>query len=186
MELIKEYETIQEMYLDVPKNGVGVEVGVCKGFNSINLWHITKPIKMYLCDIWKERHPNLGLIEEPRLWEDNHEELVNTLFLREINAGKVELVRKWGATFLSDLECDSLDWVYIDACHDYKPVAMEIDQALLKVKKGGLIMGHDYVTNCQVWRAGVIRAVNERIQSGDMKMVGITIEKFPSYMCEVL
>ena len=186
MERIIEYETSQEMFLDVPKDGVGAEIGVCKGAGAINLWHITKPIKMYLCDVWRERHPNLGLIAEPELWEDDHRDLVSSLFSREIKNGKVEIVRQWGATFLSSLEDDCLDWVYIDACHDYKPGAMEIESALRKVRKGGLIMGHDYVTNCQVWRAGVIRAVNERIQSGDMKMIGITIEKFPSYMCEVL
>ena len=47
-------------------------------------------------------------------------------------------------------------------------------------------MGHDYWTNSLNWKAGVIRAVNARIQNGDMKMVGITIEKFTSYMCKVL
>ena len=45
---IKEYETTQEMYLDVPKGGVGAEVGVCKGINAIDLWHITKPCKMHV------------------------------------------------------------------------------------------------------------------------------------------
>ena len=47
-------------------------------------------------------------------------------------------------------------------------------------------MGHDYVTNAQVWKAGVIRAVNENIQAGKMKMIGISLESYPSFMCEVL
>ena len=34
MAKIKEYETHIEMYLDLPKGGVGAEIGVCKGFNS--------------------------------------------------------------------------------------------------------------------------------------------------------
>ena len=31
MDKIKEYETVNEMYLDVPKDGIGAEIGVCKG-----------------------------------------------------------------------------------------------------------------------------------------------------------
>jgi hypothetical protein len=186
MEKIKEFETRNEMYLDVPKGGIGAEVGVCKGMNAINLWHITKPSKMYLCDSWRERHPNYCPIEDTELWEDDHRGLVTKLFESEVENNKVELVREWGGNFLHNLPDDSLDWVYLDACHDYKPVSIEVEVSLRKVKAGGLIMGHDYWTNCLNWKAGVIRVVNERIQNGDIKMTGITIEKFTSYMCEVL
>ena len=47
-------------------------------------------------------------------------------------------------------------------------------------------MGHDYSPNAQVWKAGVVRAVNEKIQEGKIRMIGITIERWPSFMCEVL
>jgi len=186
MDKIKEYETANEMYLDIPKDGIGAEIGVCKGWNATSLCHIAKPKKLYLCDIWRERHPNMCLIQNPSLWEDDHRLLVSRLFEREIEAGVVELHREYGGNFLYDLEDDCLDWIYIDACHDYKSVFIELENSLNKVRKGGLIMGHDYVTNCQVWKAGVIRAVNEFIQAGKMKMIGITIEGYPSYMCEVL
>jgi hypothetical protein len=111
---------------------------------------------------------------------------VTKLFESEVENNKVELVREWGGNFLHNLPDDSLDWVYLDACHDYKPVSIEVEISLRKVKTGGFIMGHDYWTNCLNWKAGVIRVVNERIQNGDMKMTGITIEKFTSYMCKVL
>ena len=186
MDKIKEYETVNELYLDIPKDGIGAEIGVCKGRNSVSLYHVAKPKKLHLCDIWRERHPNACLIDAPSLWEDDHRRLVGKLFQREIEAYKVEIHREYGGNFLYSLEDNYLDWVYLDACHDYKSVSIEIEAALLKVKKGGLIMGHDYVTNCQVWKAGVIRAVNENIQAGKMKMVGISLEKYPSYMCEVL
>ena len=35
-------------------------------------------------------------------------------------------------------------------------------------------------------KSGVVRAVNEKIQEGRMRMVGITIERWPSFKCEVL
>ena len=54
MDKIKEYETVNEMYLDVPKDAVGAEVGVCKGWNAVPLYHITKP-KNYICVTSGER-----------------------------------------------------------------------------------------------------------------------------------
>ena len=107
-------------------------------------------------------------------------------FSDEIEKGLVTTVRDFGANFLHSLQNNFLDWIYIDANHQYDAVSMEIDMAIPKVKNGGYILGHDYTSETVLWGNSVIRAVNERIQSGDMKMVGITIEKFPSYMCEVL
>ena len=186
MRKIKEYETHLEMFLSLPKGGVGAEVGVCKGFNSVLLWHTLKPKKMYLCDIWEERPHNAYLIETPELWYDDHSALVGKLFEDEVKNGTVELHKEWGGNFLYSLENDSLDWVYLDSLHDYKTVQIEIENSLYKVKKGGMIMGHDYMSHPQVWRTGVIRAVNDFIQDGKMRMVGITIQKYPSWMCEVL
>jgi len=186
MSKIREYETHMEMYLSLPKGGVGAEIGVCKGFNATLLWHTLKPSKLYLCDIWEERSHLVSLIDAPELWYDDHRKLVGELFSEEIKEGKVELHREYGGNFLYNLDNDSLDWVYLDSLHDYKTVQIELENALYKVKKGGIIMGHDYMSHPQVWKAGVIRAVNEQIQDGNMRMVGITIQKYPSWMCEVL
>lgn len=186
MDKIKEYETQMEMYLSLPKGGVGAEIGVCKGFNATLLWHILKPSKLYLCDIWEERSPDAYLIETPELWYDDHSALVGKLFAEEIQDSKVELHKEYGGNFLYGLENDSLDWVYLDSLHDYKTLEIEIENSLHKVKKGGIIMGHDYMSHPQVWRTGVIRAVNDFIQAGKIKMIGITIQKYPSWMCEVL
>ena len=84
MDRIKEYETHMEMYLSLPKGGVGAEIGVCKGFNATFLWHVLKPSKLYLCDIWEERSPDAYLIEDPELWYDDHSTLVGNLFAQEI------------------------------------------------------------------------------------------------------
>lgn len=185
MSRIIEYETHLEMYLDVPKGGVGAEIGVCKGLNAIHLWHILKPSKLYLCDVWEERPSDAYLIDNPELWYDDHRILVGDLFSEEVANGSVELHREYGGNFLYSLENKSLDWVYIDALHDYESVSIEIEGSLPKLKKGGIIMGHDYMSHPQVWRTGVIRAVNEAIQQGKMRMIGITIQQYPSWMCEV-
>ena len=62
--------------------------------NAINLWHLTRPSKMYLCDVWRERHPNMHLLEDPTLWEDNHERLVGKIFSEEIEKGNSAIKAK--------------------------------------------------------------------------------------------
>ena len=62
----------------------------------------------------------------------------------------------------------SLDFVYIDASHDYKSVQADINAWYPKVKPGGYIGGHDYRSNCP----GVWRAVNERFGRGGVEQIG--------------
>jgi hypothetical protein len=38
----------------------------------------------------------------------------------------------------------NLDWAYIDACHSYESVTEDIRLWLPKVRKGGVLAGHDY------------------------------------------
>jgi hypothetical protein len=40
-----------------------------------------------------------------------------------------------------------LDLVYIDACHSYECVRNDLNAWFGKVKKGGIIAGHDYKNN---------------------------------------
>jgi predicted O-methyltransferase YrrM len=51
-----------------------------------------------------------------------------------------------------------LDFVFIDADHQYEPVKEDIEAWYPKVRNGGIVAGHDY----SVHHKGVIRAVQER------------------------
>jgi predicted O-methyltransferase YrrM len=51
----------------------------------------------------------------------------------------------------------SVDMVFLDADHEYESIARDIDTWLPKVKRGGILAGHDY---CEPF--GVVKAVNER------------------------
>jgi predicted O-methyltransferase YrrM len=52
---------------------------------------------------------------------------------------------------------ESLDGVFIDADHSYEAVKLDIQNWMPKVRKGGILAGHDYTS---AW-PGVIRAVDE-------------------------
>ena len=188
---IKEIDTRFQLYQELPKGGVGAEIGVCRGLNAMQLYHVAKPSKLYLCDAWMEKVPDgkgtsWTRIEDSSLWYGDHEELVTSLFKQEIEEGKVETRRQFGGDFLYSLEDNSLDWVYLDADHNYSAVDIEISLSLRKVKSNGFIMGHDYVVGPITWGCGVIRAVNERINSGELRMEALTLEVYSSFLCRVV
>ncbi len=54
-------------------------------------------------------------------------------------------VKKTSMGAVSDFPDESLDFVYIDGNHSFKFVAEDIFEWSKKVKKGGLISGHDFV-----------------------------------------
>lgn len=57
----------------------------------------------------------------------------------------------------NDFEDESIDFCFIDANHTYEFVKKDILAYLPKMKKGGIISGHDY----NMSHPGVIQAVNE-------------------------
>ena len=58
---------------------------------------------------------------------------------------------------------EGLDWVYIDADHSYESAKKDISIWMPKVRKGGIVSGHDYIKNYSVSgiEFGVWRAVDE-------------------------
>lgn len=55
---------------------------------------------------------------------------------------------------------NSLDFVFIDAAHDYENVKADILAWLPKIKKNGVLAGHDYYPEHPEY-CGVYTAVNE-------------------------
>ena len=57
-------------------------------------------------------------------------------------------------------EDNSLDFVFLDASHEYEDVKEDILHWLPKIKSGGIFAGHDYAPS---W--GVYNAVNESLHN---------------------
>jgi len=64
--------------------------------------------------------------------------------------------------------CDdnSLDFVYVDADHSYEGCKRDMNAWWSKLKKGGVMVGHDYY--CCV---GVQRAVDEFVKAHNLKLI---------------
>jgi hypothetical protein len=55
------------------------------------------------------------------------------------------LIRKTSMDALEDFEDESIDFVYIDGDHRFRYVAEDLDEWAKKVRKGGVVSGHDYI-----------------------------------------
>lgn len=75
-----------------------------------------------------------------------------------------------------DFEDNSIDFLFIDANHEYPYVSKDIAAYLPKMKKGGVISGHDY----NLSHPGVIKAVNEafsEVVERDFYTTGVESDK---------
>jgi hypothetical protein len=117
---------------------VGVEIGVDKA-KYLKHW-LSSGLKMYGVDPWRY----YGDYAHPRGQE-------RLDFLYKHSSGvvaefgdKCTLIRKTSMEAVEDFEDESIDFVYIDGHHGFKYVAEDIWEWTKKVKKGGMISGHDF------------------------------------------
>jgi hypothetical protein len=73
---------------------------------------------------------------------------------------------------------ESLDFVYIDGDHSFDAVMLDLILWSKKVRKGGLVGGHDYY---RFRNAGVVPAVDCYTREHNIHQWFITDEKLPSF-----
>jgi hypothetical protein len=133
---------------------VGAEIGVRDGETSeIILVHYPLLERLIAVDPFTE-HDNLGPV--PQEFCD----LTLTHFLTRVKnvRKRIDLITLPSTTAAQIVSDNSLDFIFIDTNHSYENVLSDIRAWTPKVKKGGLITGHDYnEPHCP----GVAQAVNE-------------------------
>lgn len=170
------------MYNNLPKGGIGAEIGVCQGVNSCQLWMMSRPKKMYLVDLW-EFQENTAKNHPIELVYNDYEFLIRWMFSNEIASGQISIQKKNSIQFLDEIQDDHLDWVYLDGDHHYENILSEIKLCCRKVKSGGVISGHDFASPSYSW-SGVSRAVLECAQNGLISVEALTMEEFSSFSRE--
>jgi len=147
--------TFPELYKAVanhyPDESHFVEIGVWKGksaaFMAVELVNQNKNIKFDCIDTWdgSEEHldPTSGHYE-PKLVEDK--DYLYNHFLENIAPVKhiINPIRKASLDAVSLYKDESLDFIFIDAAHDYENVMKDIKAWYPKTKlTTGIIAGHD-------------------------------------------
>jgi hypothetical protein len=150
--MIKHRSELHLLLKDVKKSQVA-EVGVAEGRFSLEIlnWGIEK---LYLVDIW-ETKSFFGDAASPQSWHDSN---FNDAVQRVKDfSEKVVFLKGLSSQMAKHIEDKSLDMVYLDACHTYEAVLEDLEVYLPKLKKGGIMAGHDFLNPTY----GVNKAVYE-------------------------
>lgn len=163
----------QEFYKIVAAKNydVLVEIGVWKGhsisFLANEIKKNNKEAKLYAVDLWDETYK----------WENNPQLRNQVPYLYDIYN---EIKKQNGVTDMiidlkgmswemaKNFEDGTVDFVFIDADHEYESVVKDIKAWLPKMKKGGMISGHDYNNPC-----GVKQAVTELVEGHQLSNDGV-------------
>lgn len=152
-----------------------VEVGVWKGQSAAGMCELIyksgKRIKFDAIDWFRgsQEHENMvGVfpeslpVEERENWLYQH--CLDNL-KPGIDLGLVNVIKANSLDAVKMYEDNSLDFVFLDASHEYEDLLPELDLWWNKLKPGGVFGGHDYGN----WSfVGVARAVNKFAEQNDL------------------
>lgn len=147
----------------------GAEIGVSEGRFSEQMLQAIPGLQLLSVDPWQA----YGRISQ-RLCDERHEHAVS------------RLAQYPGATILraSSLEAaqtvadGSLDFCYLDGDHTFDAIMLDIILWAPKVRKGGMVSGHDYYC---FYQAGVVDAVMAYTRAHRINDYYITWEKEASW-----
>jgi hypothetical protein len=120
---------------------VGVEIGVERGLYTEVLCRMNPESKVYAVDAW-ECYPDYRDHVSQETLDEFYEYAA-----RRVSQYNCELIKGFSMDIVQQFDDESLDWVYIDANHEFLPVANDIFYWAKKIRKGGIVSGHDYRKN---------------------------------------
>lgn len=124
----EKYESI-EPYLG--QHSIGAEIGVSAGgFGELLLPHCQL---LFLVDPWCSPARQAVRDEEARFVADVYK-----------NDSNVIIARERSDQFIPKLSDNSVDFFYLDGCHRYETVIMDLTTGYQKLKRGGYITGDDF------------------------------------------
>ena len=149
----------REMVKTFDPNSIFVEIGTWKGqsacFMAVEIINSLKQIDFYCVDTW-DGQDTYGQYNSD---EDVKNNTVYSQFLKNIEPvnGVIKPIRKKSSEAVDSFKDNSIDFIFIDASHDYDNVKKDMVAWFPKLKKTGIFAGHDYQSKCP----GVIKAVQE-------------------------
>jgi predicted O-methyltransferase YrrM len=133
----------------------GVEVGTERGVYAKALCNRIRGLKLSCVDGWAAYKGYREHVSQAKL-DSFYAETAERL-----SPYDVTLVRKFSVEAAKGFADGSLDFVYLDANHDYGHVVADLCAWTPKVKKGGIVAGHDYIRRSNPeYPIGVVEAVD--------------------------
>lgn len=123
---------------------VGAEIGVSQGvFSARTLAKWPSCTRYYAIDLWAHQTNYNEAGNKPN-------SVMEVYYRRSLGnmrpyLEKVKVLRMLSSKAAEQIADGELDYVYIDARHDYCGVKEDLDNNIPKVKSGGIVAGHDYM-----------------------------------------
>jgi hypothetical protein len=133
----------------------GVEVGVRDGEYSEILCKANPDVKLYGVDPY-EYHKGYRDITRQSTFDRNW----NIAHDRLRPFSKYEFIRDYSDNVVHDFADSTLDFVYLDGDHCFESITNDLALWIPKIRKGGIIAGHDYVKHKGPSKIHVYQAVN--------------------------
>ena len=118
----------------------GAEVGTAAGDHALLLCQNIPNLTLYCVDPWEQVDGFISF-KNSKLSEW-HNQAVDKLSVFP----SCHLVQMISMDAVKEVQDKSLDFVYIDGAHDFRHVSEDISEWIKKIKPGGILYGHDYVT----------------------------------------
>jgi len=149
-------EALLELFKEL-KFKMGVEVGTAEGLFAEKMIKVIPNLKLYMVDPYNAYPAYVDYDQDgcDKCLAEVKERMKDT---------NSELIQLPSMEALDKFEDNSLDFVYIDANHDYKFVFEDVEGWSKKVRKGGIVSGHDYG---QDW--GVKKAIQDYVKENGIK-----------------
>lgn len=116
---------------------VGAEIGVAEGLYSETLCKSNPNLKLSCIDVWVSYsgYDDFGGFRLGEFYSEAK---------KRLEPYNCELIKGFSMEVVKQFANRSLDFVYIDAAHDFLSVTQDIAEWSKKVRKGGIVAGHDY------------------------------------------
>lgn len=125
--------------------GCGVEVGVQTGLYSETLLRTWQGAHLISVDPWREDAPDayVDIANRPQDAQDANYEATRARL--EPFGRRSSIWRATSVEAAARIPDHCLDFVYLDARHDFDSVVEDLEAWLPKLRPGGILAGHDYV-----------------------------------------
>jgi hypothetical protein len=139
-------------YFDL-EGKVCAEIGTLRGDWAAQLVK-SRPARLYLIDCW-EAQPSDLYLDRANIGQQEQDAIFEGVKARFAPYESVEIIRKFSAEAHGLFAEEFFDFVYVDANHSFEACYQDLSWWFPKVKRGGLLAGHDYSSK----HPGVVEAV---------------------------
>jgi len=155
-----EKQGLRQLTNFIPQDAVFAEIGCYAGLSSEIFMQSNRVSTLYCIDAWTSGYDERDGASRSDMAE------VEEAFDKRMRGHNIIKIKAWSYDAVNQFEDESLDGIYIDGNHGYEAVKKDIELFLPKIKKTGIICGHDY--NSPGWGKEVNRAVNEVLGIPDL------------------